>query len=243
MAKIYSENYTIPFYFSNQKGELTLANLLNIVLQISEKQLIEYKLDSVHMNEKKLGWVVTQYHMDIERMPRVNEEVKIFTTAKSYNKFFCYRDFWIQDSLGNRIVYINSIFVLFDIEQRVMLKVDENLLAPLESEKIKGLEKFPRLKKSSFIDNKNNINISYHNIDSNQHVNNTNYFNWMTDSLNYEFLVEHSIKTVDIKYENELIIGDKPESFMKLEKDDKIISQHRIQLGDKNVSEAIIEWN
>ena len=39
-----------------------------------------------------LVWIVTDYAIEIDRLPRYNEKVTITTEAISYNKIFCYRN-------------------------------------------------------------------------------------------------------------------------------------------------------
>lgn len=239
-ASIYEEVHNVPFFFSNSNGEMSLSALLNTVLLVSENQLVKLHLDGESMLKSGLGWVVTQYHIDIIKMPKINEQIKISTQAKSYNKFFCYRDFWIKDMDDNELVKIESIFVLIDIKNRSIAQVQEDQMKELGSEKVSRPEKFPRVRKTDFTDNKKDIHIGYYNIDINQHVNNSYYFDWILDNMDIDFLKKHSIKTLDIKYEQELTYGDTPSSYMTLEDN---ISHHRIQNNDKSNMEAIIEWN
>lgn len=243
-AAIYSEEMVIPFFFSNANGEVSLASLIDMVLYVSEKQLVQYKLDGQHVAEKGYGWVVTQYHMDIERMPLVNENIKISTQAKSFNKFFCYRDFWIEDMQGNKIVSINSIFVIIDLKARKMIKVPAEIFEPLGSVEISGMEKFPRIKKEKEFTKEDKVHIGYYNIDLNQHVNNSYYFDWMTDSLDFEFLNSHKLKSVDIKYEHELAYGDNPVVQCKIIQDENEIieTRHSIKNAEDRNAEAIMKW-
>ncbi|MGR3741384.1 acyl-[acyl-carrier-protein] thioesterase [Companilactobacillus sp. DQM5] len=240
-ADIYTQRHNVPFFFTNKNSEMSLSSMLNFVLLVSENQLNSLHLDGESMVEKGLGWVVTQYHIDITRMPKVNEEIDISTQAKSYNKFFCYRDFWIKDLEGNELVKINSIFVLIDIKKRSMVKITPEIVQPLGSIALTGMEKFPRIKKTDFEDNKRDIHIGYYNIDINQHVNNSYYFDWALDNLDIDFLNEHSIKTVDIKYENELVYGDNPRSFVKID-EKELLTYHRIETEEKKNAELIIKW-
>ena len=111
-GKQYSENYQIPYFETDIKGELTLASLVNILILASEHQLNALNVGEATMHALNLGWVVTQYQMKITRMPKVDEKVRIVTEAESYNKYFCYRNFWLYDEAGNECVFVQSIFLL-----------------------------------------------------------------------------------------------------------------------------------
>ena len=86
-GKQYSENYQIPYFETDIKGELTLASLVNILILASEHQLNALNVGEATMHALNLGWVVTQYQMKITRMPKVDEKVRIVTEAESYNKY------------------------------------------------------------------------------------------------------------------------------------------------------------
>lgn len=243
-AEVYSEEQKIPFYFSNANGEISLGSLLNLVLLVSENQLLRLDLDGESMVEKGYGWIVTQYHIDIKEMPKINQQVKVYTQAKTYNKFFCYRDFWLEDINGNELVRINGIFVLIDLKQRSMIKIDPSIIEPLGSEYITGMEKFPRIKKEKNYIQENDIHIGSYNIDINQHVNNSYYFDWMLDSLDINFLRQHKLKSVDIKYEHELTYGDTPKALVKTIEDNELVeTKHCITNGENKSAEAIFKWN
>ena len=137
-GKQYSETYKIPYFETDIKGELTLASLVNILILASEHQLINLNVGEATMHSLNLGWVVTQYHLDITRMPRVDETVRIVTEAESYNKYFCYRNFWLYDEAGNQCDAVQSIFVMMSYETRKMVAVVPEIMAPFESTEMKG---------------------------------------------------------------------------------------------------------
>ncbi len=43
--------------------------------------------------------------------------------------------------------------------------------------------------------------VRFYDIDSNQHVNNAMYFNWLMDVLGYEFLTKHEVTQVTIRFD------------------------------------------
>ncbi|WP_125770373.1 acyl-[acyl-carrier-protein] thioesterase [Companilactobacillus furfuricola] len=238
-AEVYTEDAVFPFYLSNFTGDIKISALLDVMLLASENQLKQKNADSVSMVERGLGWVVTQYHLDIKQMPDVGVKVKVSTRATSYNKFFFYRDFWIDDEAGNRMVTLQSAFVIIDIKQRKIVSAADNLKDLFGSQETNKIKRFARLREPKEFDTKDQQHIGYYNIDVNRHVNNTYYFYWMIDSLDIEFIASHKIKSMDIKYEKELNIHSKPEVFSKL---DGLTSTHWIKNGDELNVIAKFEW-
>ena len=108
MGKVYEDDYRIPGFAGDRYGRAGLANMMNVMLEISERQLETLHAGMDAINEFQAGWVITQYHMDIQRMPRIEEPLRVGTEATTYNKFFTYRDYWIDDAQGQRLVTVNS---------------------------------------------------------------------------------------------------------------------------------------
>ncbi|AKP66953.1 acyl-[acyl-carrier-protein] thioesterase [Companilactobacillus ginsenosidimutans] len=229
-AEIYTEESAFPFYLSNFTGDIKISALLDVMLLASENQLKQKNADSVSMVKRGLGWVVTQYHMDIDKMPEVGQKLQVSTRATSYNKFFFYRDFWIDDMDGNRMVTLESAFVIIDINKRKIVSAADNLQDMFGSRQTNKIKRFARLKAPDAFDSKNPQHIGYYNIDVNRHVNNTYYFDWMVDSLDIEFIATHRIKSMDIKYEKELKLESEPEVFVK---QDDLTTTHWIENGDE----------
>lgn len=239
--QIYSQEIEFPFYFANLTGDMRLSSLIDAMLLISEKQLHESDSDSSEMVQRGLGWVVVQYHMDIKKMPTLGQKLKVSTRATSYNKYFFYRDFWIDDSDGNRMVELSSAFVIIDVKARKMVSAAEQLTDMFGAEEITKIKRFARLRAPEDYDIKTNQHIGYYNIDVNRHVNNSYYFDWMVDSLGIDFVEKHRAKSMDIKYDKELNIHSEPEIFAKVD-EDNLTTTHWIKSNGELNAIARIMW-
>lgn len=239
--QIYSQEIEFPFYFANLTGDMRLSSLVDAMLLISEKQLHESDSDSSEMVQRGLGWVVVQYHMDIKKMPTLGQKLKVSTRATSYNKYFFYRDFWIDDLDGNRMVDLSSAFVIIDVKARKMVSAAEKLTDVFGAEEITKIKRFARLREPKDYDIKKGQHIGYYNIDVNRHVNNSYYFDWMVDSLGIEFVEKHRAKSMDIKYDKELNIHSEPEVYAKIDSDN-LVTTHWIKSDGELNAVAQITW-
>jgi len=238
----YSLEMEVPFYFANFTGDMRLSALIDMMLLTSEKQLHKADADSTEMVQNNgLGWVVVQYHMDIDTMPKLGQKLKVTTQATSYNKYFFYRDFWIDDMDGNRMVTAKSAFVLIDIKERKIVGASDRLDNKFGAEEINKIQRFTRLREPEDYDAKQEQHIGYYNIDVNKHVNNSYYFDWMVDTLDTDFIASHQLKSLDIKYEKELNLDSKPVAFAKVDNTNNK-SIHWIKNGDVLNVIAQFEW-
>lgn len=241
--RTFSIEMEVPYYFVNFTGDIRLSALVDMMLLTSEKQLHQADADSTEMVKNNgLGWVVVQYHMDVKKMPRLGQKLKITTQATSYNKYFFYRDFWVDDEDGNRMVEATSAFVLIDIKARKIVSAADRLEDKFGAEETTKLVRFPRVKVPDEFDFEQAQHIGYYNIDVNKHVNNSYYFDWMVDTLDMDFISSHSLKSMDIKYDKELNMASDPVSYAKLDNTNNK-SIHWIKNGEVLNVVAQFEWN
>ncbi|UQS82427.1 thioesterase [Bombilactobacillus folatiphilus] len=213
----YTESLTVPYFDIDMTKNMKLSALFNEILWVSESQLKEVGIDSQHMVAQGIGWVVTKYHLEITRMPHLNEAISITTEANSYNKFFCYRTFTVQDASGQEIVKLTSNWVMLDIQSRKMMVIKSEIMEQLNCPYSTEIWRFPRIDLVEHTDQPIAYPTRFFDIDINGHVNNAVYLDWMLDSLGRDFLMAHQLQQLDIKYEQEVQYGDTVESFVQQE--------------------------
>lgn len=68
---------------------MKLPELLSLVLQVSGKQSMALGISNEFIYEKyQLVWIVTDYAIEIERLPKYAETITVETVPTSYNKLF-----------------------------------------------------------------------------------------------------------------------------------------------------------
>ena len=98
-----------------------------------------------------------------------------------------------------------------DPKTRKVSSVPDEIVAPFGSEKIKRIKRYPKITpitQGQFLP----YRVRFYDIDSNQHVNNAMYFNWLMDVLGYEFLTKHEVTQVTIRFDREVAYGHLIES-------------------------------
>lgn len=238
----YAEDFVVPFYECDPTGTLHLSAMMNHLVLASERQLTSLGVGPIFMGTLGLGWVTTQYEIKITRLPKQHEHVTAETRATQYNKFFCYRDFWLHDDAGAELAFVRSIWVVIDLKARKMIRLPAELTEKIASGFKPEVIRFPRIEKVDWEAETvlaKIFRVRYFDIDSNHHVNNAHYFDWMLDSLPLEFLKTHTIDSMSIKYDNEVTYGNEISSQAT---QSELLTQHRIMSGDQLAAEAKINW-
>ena len=204
----YTKKYTVPYYETDANGNMKLPSLFNIALQLSGEQSHNLGISDDWLKETyNYAWVVVEYDVTIQRLPRFSEIITMATFAKSYNKFFCYRDFVFYAENGDTLLTINSTFVLIDTTSRKVAHVEDDIVTPYQSEKISKIVRGHKYTDLSDTTLEKSYHVRFNDIDQNGHVNNSKYFYWMKDVLGYDFLSSHVPSRIHLKYSKEVLYG------------------------------------
>ncbi|MGK0550961.1 acyl-ACP thioesterase domain-containing protein [Enterococcus faecalis] len=242
MGKKYSSTYEVAYYDADITGSMKIPSMLAVVIKTSEDQSDLLNRDAAYIADFGLGWVITNYEIVITRLPKVGEKLTITTQAMSYNKYFCYRHFWIHDEAGNECVFIKSTFVLMDKVNRKISTVLPEIIEPFESEKVTKIyrnQKIEKVTAGDFLV----YRVRFFDIDGNQHVNNAIYFNWILDVLGYDFLTKYEPTNILVKFDKEVEYGQEVEShFETITEEGQLKTRHEIRMSGQTYCEANIDW-
>ncbi|MFC6180385.1 acyl-[acyl-carrier-protein] thioesterase [Lactiplantibacillus daowaiensis] len=246
-ASVYTEQHRITYYECDRTGRATLSTLINIVILASQDQSNALGLTTEFVQGHGVGWVVTQYSMAITRMPHLDETVTLAVRGSAYNPYFAFREFWVRDADGETLAYITSIWVTMSQTTRRIVKLDEDLVTPYHSEMVKRIPRLPR--PISFEATDATISkpyqVRFFDIDPNRHVNNAHYFDWLLDTLPADFLLQHDLIHVDVRYENEVQYGHTVTAEVNVlptNDDGTVTTSHRIRVADEKCCEVTIQW-
>lgn len=165
------------------------------------------------------------------------------TQATAYNRYFTYRDFYIKDKDGEILLKMHTSFVMLDLKARKITRIIDEMIAPFAPKASKKIERLPIPEKLTTPTQEKNYQVRYFDIDSNRHVNNVHYFEWMLDVLGKDFLVNHDPVKVNIKYEHELYYDEVCTSRVELVEQENLTTVHEILRPDGTLScHADIEW-
>ena len=239
MGLTYQMKTKIPFDMADMNGHIKLPDVILLSLQVSGMQSIELGVSDKEILEKyNLVWIITEYDIDVIRLPRFSEEITIETEALSYNRLFCYRRFTIYDESGQAIIQMLATFALMDRDSRKVHSVDPEMVAPYQSEFSKKIIRGP---KYTDLDNptSKDYHVRFYDLDMNGHVNNSKYLDWIFEVMGADFLTNHIPKKINLKYVKEVRPGGMITSSYEL---DGLQSCHQVTSQGVVNAQALIQW-
>ena len=239
MGLTYQMKMKIPFDMSDMNGHIKLPSLILLSLQVSGSQSAQLGVSDKEILEKyNLVWIITEYDIDVIRLPRFAEEIIIETEALSYNRLFCYRRFTIYDESGQAIIQMLATFALMNCDSRKVHSVDPDIVAPYLSEFSKKIIRGP---KYTDLDNptSKDYHVRFYDLDMNGHVNNSKYLDWIFEVMGADFLMNHIPQKINLKYVKEVRPGGMISSSYEL---DGLQSCHQVTSQGVVNAQALIQW-
>ena len=239
MGLTYQMKMKIPFDMADMNGHIKLPDVILLSLQVSGMQSIELGVsDKTILEDYNLVWIITEYDIEVVRLPRFAEEITIETEALSYNRLFCYRRFTIYDEAGQDLIHMMATFVLMDRDSRKVQAVEPEIVAPYQSEFDKKLVRGPKYANLEAPISKD-YHVRFYDLDMNGHVNNSKYLDWIFEVMGADFLTQYIPKKINLKYVKEVRPGGVITSAVERT---GLESKHEITSDGATNAQAIITW-
>ena len=239
MGLTYQMKMKIPFDMADMNGHIKLPDVILLSLQVSGMQSIELGVsDKDILEEHNLVWIITEYDIEVARLPRFAEEITIETEALSYNRLFCYRRFTIYDEAGQELIHMMATFVLMDRDSRKVHAVEPEIVAPYQSDFDKKLIRGPKYESLEEPFSKD-YHVRFYDLDMNGHVNNSKYLDWIFEVMGADFLTQYIPKKINLKYVKEVLPGGVITSAVERT---GLESKHEITSDEATNAQAIITW-
>ena len=239
MGLTYQMNMKIPFDMADMNGHIKLPDVILLSLQVSGMQSTELGVsDKTILEEHNLVWIITDYDIEVVRLPRFAEEITIETEALSYNRLFCYRRFTIYDEAGQELIHMMATFVLMDRDSRKVHAVEPEIVAPYQSDFDKKLIRGPKYESLNEPVSKD-YHVRFYDLDMNGHVNNSKYLDWIFEVMGADFLTQYIPKKINLKYVKEARPGGVITSAVERT---GLESKHEITSDGATNAQAIITW-
>ena len=241
--KRYEEKYTIRLADCDEQQRLRFPVLIDLLMTLSNHQLRKTDLDMAHLLQEDRGWVVIQYDFEVSALPKAGETITLWTCAVGYNRFFEYRDFGIVSAEGSELIHVSSQWVILDLKARRIQPADPAKMIPFGAPALTHLPKMRRLVALKHYEESKKYRVRYYDLDTNRHMTNSHYFDWLFDSLPRLFLDTNCPRRMSIKFDREIHYGDEAEVKHQLTvAEDGSVSDFAIMAHGKVSALAQIDW-
>lgn len=222
MSEICSYNYKFKTasFDIGVGAKLRLSALLKYQEQAGEEHLAnDFSLDYLTLAKSGVVFVLTNTAVKIHRLPTFHENITIDTWNKQTKGFKFFRGYDWYDEKGEKIIESVSAFVLVSATEHKIMRPNAfpvNLPKENRENAVENPIKTHIPDEMSFVDSKK---VLYSMLDSNNHLNNTLYADFLVDFIDSQ--KAGNVKGFTIDFVKEAKLDEKIEVF-KAEQDGKI---------------------
>jgi acyl-ACP thioesterase len=213
-GSLVEKKFTIPSYDLDMKHSTTMPVICNYLYDIGMEHgtIILKDIDDKDALPEDVVFVVTRYHVRIERYPLFKENILIRSWLSPIEGKHVVRDFLLMDESGEIFGRSINSATTFNLKKRT----SEDLSDRFEDSKFKTLNLepalphvFEKLPNVDSPDYENEVNVRYFDCDFYRHVNNVKYVEWCIETMPIEFLRKHRLYEIDINFRRESNLREK----------------------------------
>ncbi len=202
---MYTFKSRIRYSEVNPNCQLTLSNIANYFQDCTTFHSEDLGVGVENGTSQNRTWVLNSWQIIVNRFPHLAEEVTIGTLATTCKGIYGNRNFVMRDKDGNDCAVANSIWIYLDTEKGTPCRLTDEIMAPYGSAEPYPMDYAPR--KINLPDNlteQERVTITAFSIDSNNHVNNTQYLKIAESCLPESFVI-HQMRA---EYRSSAHLGD-----------------------------------
>ena len=209
IQRLWSEEFKITSLLVNPLGRLGLYGILNLIQETAWMHAETLGFGLKDMERQGLFWVLTRQSLQMSQWPAFGQTVRVETWLRPPQGAFVSREFYIKDADGNTIGKCSTSWLALDratkkILPSANLRPWEDICLEqsngLETEKIAVAGEYETLAK---------YRVRNSDLDTNQHVNNTKYSQWILDAIPYTLHRNLKLTSYAVNFLAETHLGDK----------------------------------
>jgi len=212
IVDVWQEILPIRFGLIDKSDRLKLDSVFQIFQEAAISHAENLGVGRDDMGVKNQGWIISRLTVLVHTRPQYLDTITVRSWPRGWEKLFALRDYEIKNKDGTVMVSARSAWLIVDIEKRRPLRPqsvmdylpqNKGLAAlPPEANAVVSLEERGNLQKIA------ERKARYSDLDSNGHVNNARYIQWIEDTLDCG-LLESAVKMrLDINYISEILSGE-----------------------------------
>ena len=203
---MYTFDARIRYSEADCENKLTPEGFLNYFQDCSTFHSEDLGLGVKYMLRNHLVWALNSWQIDMDRYPEIGERVTVGTLPYDFRGFIGFRNFWMDDTQGNRIARANSIWTLLDLETGRPVKPLQEMLDGYQTGPKIEMEYLPRkIAMPEGGAEKKSFTVIRHYLDTNHHVNNGQYVQMALEYVENEAFV---IKRLRAEYRRQAYLDD-----------------------------------
>ena len=238
----YAKKHTLKIYEVTCFGDLKLLSLFNILQEVASEHGEILGLGYNECQKKEVTWVAASYRVNINRLPKIGEQISIETWIADLEAVTSQRCYRIKDEQDNILLEGITNWALISTKTLRPVIIAKSLTTnpeQVDGEKLIFSGEKIRLNEPQRIDSEYHFTSRFDEMDTNFHINNAVYPAWASESLGQEWLENKTPKTIQINFKNAVKAFENISIFTQTENNESL---HKIAVADQTKAIIKINW-
>lgn len=198
------KKFTVRYCETDWNSNIRVYCLCQWFSEIAWEHLKLLNLNFEDISDSDYFWVLLDYDIKIENLPKWQQEVNLKTYPSGINDFYFAREFVLSDKDGNFLAGASSTWLILNKQKKIIIPKGERFdNYNFITQKVVS-EKIPKLKKQNDYTTERLLKVEHSDTDMHKHVNNAVYIKWIEDCIEKN----KQIKELKIRYLKELYNQD-----------------------------------
>lgn len=206
MEPVFEQSFEITDSMVDRYGRMKSSQLLYLAQEMGGLHCVQLELDYDALAERRMFWAVTRHRMQVTRLPRRGETIRVETWPLPTTKVTFPRSVVAYDQDGNELFRAISLWVLMDLDTRKMILPGKSGISVVGTLRGTELPAPGGLAFRDLADSKTRT-VCFTDLDRNGHMNNTRYMDWIDDLFPSDFHCRHELCELTICYHAEATEG------------------------------------
>lgn len=209
VQNILKMSYTVRSYEVDAQGNLSIISVCNFLQEAAGFHARELGLAMQYLLNDNYTWVLSRMVIRMNEYPGWGENIQVYTWPSGIEKLFAYRDFRITDKDNHTIGTAATSWIVIDARTRRPVRIKHFLdTMNIDFSDYFPAEKPEKLLRPERYDFEKRFAVRYRDIDVNQHVNNTSYIEWISESMSAEVYNSNILTELHVNFLAETYLGD-----------------------------------
>ena len=195
------KKYCIPFSRCDRHYKMRISEILNVFMDIATEHAGALGCGQPVLDKQKLFWMVGYSALQINELPKHNDEVLLTTWPEAVHRGLSYR-YYKMEKDGKVLVEGKTLWMLFDYTTMAIASSERSIIVNLPDNK----DKCCTFRKNPLIDTYEKHEKVYdyvvgsNDVDVGFHMNNVSYVKSLFGAFNCDEIDSMPIKTFEIKF-------------------------------------------
>lgn len=207
LAKEFTEKAKIDYFYCDQNGDLKLSYLLKLNQKISMDHCDALGAGTDYMASIHKAFLLAKLNITLHKMPRLGQTIVMKTRPSQPVRAQYRRLTLFFDERENLLAQIDSRWFLVDTQTKHIVRRQPEELSHLQFPPVSSLEDW-KIPKAGAALQQEKITVRLSHLDTNGHMNNTEYGDLLCNCLEEQLLAGRKIHRLLLFYHHEAKLGD-----------------------------------